>query len=82
MARGNVTGVPLAASARPNVEQPSATLAWRAARYQGAVQNHAAIQCALDQRAYWLGLFFRPFISTADNKVLNFTDSPFDFGEG
>jgi ABC-type transport system substrate-binding protein len=43
--------------------------------------NYAAIQKQLDQQAYWLGLYSRPFISTADSRVLNFTGSPFDFGE-
>jgi peptide/nickel transport system substrate-binding protein len=40
--------------------------------------NYAAIQRELDQQAYWVGLYFRPFISTVDSRVRNYTGSPLD----
>jgi ABC-type transport system substrate-binding protein len=56
-------------------------LAGRSLNLKVRSANYAAIQRELDQQAYWIGLSFRPSISTADSKVLHFTDSPFYFGQ-
>jgi peptide/nickel transport system substrate-binding protein len=41
---------------------------------------YAAIQVELNQKAYWVALYYRPQLATADSKVGNFEDNPTQFG--
>jgi peptide/nickel transport system substrate-binding protein len=41
---------------------------------------YAAIQVELNEKAYWIPLYFRPHLATADSKVGNFENNPSGLG--
>jgi ABC-type transport system substrate-binding protein len=73
-ANGNVSGI------RDPLLDRIMEAAARTLDSQVRSRNYVTMQRRVNQQAYWIPLYYRPYISTSDNRVLNFQASPFEAG--